>query len=386
MGSEMALVTVVGAGPVGLRVAGLVAEQGFEATVLEEHASVGRPVQCAGLVSKTGLDELGLGLKEEDFVQNKVYGARIFSPNNTVLEIKKRKPVALVIDRLAFDRLLQKQATEKGAKVKAGTKVIDFRNSSLFLETKGHGEMIKSSIVVGADGANSVIRHGMHPGIGSESFIHSLQYRMEGSFDPKMVEVYFGGYAKGFFSWVVPESEKVARVGLGTRLGQDIEKRMKVFLHDKKVEGRILGKSSALIPIRQPLKEVSSDNTLLVGDAAFQAKATTGGGIVMGLAAAEKAAEAIAGKLKHGSPLKEYDGKIAGIRKELSLHWKIYSYIHSMDESSRDNLFAKAKKAGLEAFLEEQGDMDRPSRFVKKMMLKPRLWGLAPTLLRFAIG
>jgi hypothetical protein len=30
--------------------------------------------------------------------------------------------------------------------------------------------------------------------------------------------------------------------------------------------------------------------------------------------------------------------------------------------------------------------MDKPSKFVKKMLLKPSLWGLAPAAMRFALS
>ena len=382
---QLDLVTVVGGGPAGLHCAALIARQGFDVTVLEEHSTVGRPVQCAGLVSESGLQGLKLGLNEEDFVVNKVYGAKMFSSNNEELVLKRNRPVANVTDRFKFDQLLYKQALKEGAKVRLGSKVIDFTGTSLFIETRGHGEMHKSKIVVGADGPNSVMQHFIYPNVTAKSFIHALQYRAEGNFDPNMVELHFGKYAKGFFAWVIPESKNVARIGLGTRPGQSIEKRMKIFLQEKKLDVKILSKSSALIPIEQPLKKSVEQNVLLVGDAAFHTKATTGGGLVMGLNAAKIAAETVANNLKHHNPLKDYDKNLAAVKKELAMHWKIYSHIHSMGENELDGFFAKAKKAGLEAFLEEHGDMDKPSLFVRKMLLKPSLWGLAPTALKFML-
>ena len=382
----MALVNVVGAGPVGLRCATLLAREGFETEVLEEHSNIGKPVQCAGLISREGLSGLKLGIEEQDFALNWIFGARIFSPHGTVLEVKKRKPVAMVIDRLKFDQLLYKQALKANVSVKLNSKLIDFRNGNLFLETNGHGELKKSKIVVGADGPNSIIRHCIYPKIGGESFVHALQYRIEGTFDEKMVEVHFGSYARGFFAWVIPESSGVARIGLGAKLGRDVEKHLRIFLSEKKIEGKVLSKSSALIPIREPLKNAIAGNALLLGDAGFHTKATTGGGIVMGLEAASVAAETIANHLKHQSSLAQYDKNLSQVNRELSIHWKIYSYINSLNEDALDKLFVKAKNAGIEQFLEEHGDMDRPSKFVKKMLLKPSLWGLAPTAMRFVLS
>ncbi|MFI5415412.1 MAG: FAD-dependent oxidoreductase, partial [Candidatus Lutacidiplasmatales archaeon] len=52
-------VLVVGAGPAGSTVARGLAARGHDVLVVEEHARVGHPVQCAGLVSQRVLDLAG---------------------------------------------------------------------------------------------------------------------------------------------------------------------------------------------------------------------------------------------------------------------------------------------------------------------------------------
>ena len=44
-------VVVVGAGPIGSRTAEIIAKNGYKVIILEEHPEIGKPVQCAGLVS-----------------------------------------------------------------------------------------------------------------------------------------------------------------------------------------------------------------------------------------------------------------------------------------------------------------------------------------------
>jgi hypothetical protein len=53
-----------------------------------------------------------------------------------------------------------------------------------------------------------------------------------------------------------------------------------------------------------------------------------------------------------------------------------------MKPEQLDVLFRKAKAAGIEAFLAQYGDMDNPSKFMRKMLFKPKMWGLLPTALR----
>lgn len=390
MGLLLGLINVIGAGPVGLHCAALLAEQGFPASVFEEHSTVGRPVQCAGLISKSGVE--GLGIKLQNSLLNEIKGARIFSPWGESLSIGGSETVAFVVDRYEFDQLFLRRAKNLGCEVKTDSKLIDVRPSgkegrgenSLFMQSSGHGELLRSKITVGADGPNSIVRHSVFPGLFEKDFVQAFQIRAEGKFDSKFAEMHFGKFAPGFFAWIVPESKSIARIGLAARQGNNAADCLEEFLREKSIDAKPLSKSGALIPISQPAKQLVSGNVLLVGDAASHTKATTGGGLVFGLKAASVCAETIAGHLKHHKPLSDYNKNLQEINRELSIHWRIYSYLHSMKPEQLDILFRKAKAAGIEAFLSQHGDMDRPSSFMRKMLFKPKMWGLLPAALRFA--
>ncbi|MCJ7517892.1 MAG: hypothetical protein MUO18_08030, partial [Methanomassiliicoccales archaeon] len=62
-------IIIVGGGPVGSSVAGLVAGL-MRTLVLEEHAEIGAPVQCAGLVSPRVVAMTGT----DDTVLNRISG------------------------------------------------------------------------------------------------------------------------------------------------------------------------------------------------------------------------------------------------------------------------------------------------------------------------
>ena len=49
-------IAVIGAGAVGLHSAIELLKSGWDVTVIEEHGEVGKPVQCAGLISKSGAE------------------------------------------------------------------------------------------------------------------------------------------------------------------------------------------------------------------------------------------------------------------------------------------------------------------------------------------
>jgi geranylgeranyl reductase family protein len=356
------------------------AEEGFQATAFEEHSTIGRPVQCAGLISSSGVEDLGLRL--DNATVNQVRGAKIFSPGGESLTVERKETVAFVVDRFTFDQNLYKKAKRLGVEVKTDSKLIDIRNNSLFMQSQGHGELVKSQITVGADGANSIVRHALFPEIKESSFVQGFQIKAQGHFDKNLVELHFGEFAPGFFAWLVPESSTVARIGLGVKLGQSASKGLQQFIQQRQLKIKTVSKSAGLIPISQPPKELVKGNVLLVGDAAAQTKATSGGGLIFGLKAAETCAETVATHIKHKQGLNSYLRNLAEINKELGLHWKIYSYLQGLKPEKFDTLFAKAREAGIEQFLEEYGDMDKPGTFMRKMLLKPKMWGLLPAMLK----
>ncbi|MCX6799180.1 MAG: NAD(P)/FAD-dependent oxidoreductase [Candidatus Diapherotrites archaeon] len=378
----MDTISIVGGGPAGLRCAELLAESGFDVSVFEEHPVIGKPEKCAGLVSRSGLEELGI--KPGGSLVNEIKGAKIFSPGGESLTVERKETAAYVIDRFEFDQMLFKKAREKGAAVYNESKLIDLRGNGLFMEIKGHGEMRRSKITVGADGANSMVRHsafGEKPEQ-KDKFVHACQTRATGKFDRHLVEVHFGSFAPGFFAWVIPESATVARIGTGVPMGGNPAEQLNAFIKQKNIGAKGSGKISALIPIGPPLKETATGNVMLLGDAAWHTKATTGGGIVFGLKAANACANTIIGNMKNRSPLSDYEKNLRGINRELALHWRICRYARDMQPAQMDALFRKAKKAGIERFLQEHGDMDNPGKFMRKMMLKPSMWSLLPAALR----
>ena len=71
-------VVVVGAGPAGAIAAKYAATNGAKTLLIEEHASIGSPVQCTGLISTKALRECELG--EGNFVLSKIGGHLYMHP------------------------------------------------------------------------------------------------------------------------------------------------------------------------------------------------------------------------------------------------------------------------------------------------------------------
>ncbi len=377
-------VSVVGAGCAGLRLAKRLAEKKIPVTVFEDHPQVGIPEHCSGLISARNAKELGFDLRES--FTSDIYGAILYSPNNTQLRIQTKKPVAHVMDRSLFDQTLYNEALEAGAEIELNTSVMNIRGNTLFTQNKGKGGTKKSSIIVAADGVNSRVRK--LAGIESvpTDFIHSYQVKAAGHFDPKRVELYFGQeFAPHFFAWVIPENEESAKVGIGCEVGVNPVSSFRKFLKEKQLTIHIKSENSFLIPCTKPIRKPVAEPFILIGDAGYVTKPSTGGGIVMNCKSADILGQVIYEHAENGLPLVEYEKRMEPIFRELELHYKIHQYQSQLKDEEMDKLFLKMKDAGIESFLSQEGDMDEPSRFVGKLVTNPRMISLLPEAVKFAM-
>lgn len=377
----MPQVAVIGAGPAGLQTAIRLKELGVEVSVFEEHESIGVPEHCTGLISKRGVEELGLHLG--DSLQNSIKGAKIFSPSGKMIKVKTKEVVAYVVNRKEFDSILLRKARLIGVHVSTETKLIDVRNNTLFIQNQKRGELRKADIIVGADGVNSTVRHLIGLKNNKDDFIHTIQTTCTGEFDPEMVEVHLLDYAKGFFAWVVPISKDKAKVGLGSTLGENISEALKKFISEKLKNARPYHYESALIPYGEPLKGIVKNNLVLIGDAAFQTKATTGGGVIFGMKSANILSQTIADTLNKKTTLNNYEKRMEELNKELKFHFKIRRYANSLTPKETDELFIKLKNKGIEEFLAKEGNMDEPTKFIGKLLTNPKYFLMLGTAMKF---
>ncbi len=276
---------VIGASAIGSRTAGLIADNGRNVLLIEEHKKIGLPSKCTGLVSSRLLELLPELPKE--IIVNRVRIARFFSPNGNCLELKSRNPV-YVIDRMDLDKFLFDKAKDSGARIKIGERFESFRKMEDCIKIKTNKKIYYSKVLIGADGANSLVRKQTKLDF-PKNLLFGLQSTLKGNFDSDSVELWFGSsIAPNFFAWAVPENDNIARTGLATN--QDSMKFYNSFL--KKRVGYVSRPDTAGIIRYGLMKETSVDGVMLVGDAAFQVKPFSGGGIIYGLIASEICADA----------------------------------------------------------------------------------------------
>jgi len=130
------------------------------------------------------------------------------------------------------------------------------------------------------------------------------------------------------------------------------------------------------------MEKVCIGNAMLAGDAAFQTKASTGGGIITGIAAADVLSETINDHFKHKRPLEMYNKDVGSLNRELMIHWKLRKYFNSLSYEQMNKLIEQAKKFGIEDFLNKEGEMDFISGFIGKLFKNPKFILMLPQLVK----
>lgn len=392
-------VVVVGAGPVGSTAARYAAMNGAKVLMIEEHAFIGSPVGCTGLLSTRAVAECELKPSDE-FVFNSVRGAFVHAPDGQCLPIDGKQTKAYVVSRKNFDRALAVMAAEEGVELSLRTRAVGLEKPDAEFENEGQKnpqiklrvirngkpETICTSVVIGADGVKSRIASyaGLKkparvlPGIQIEA-----PYASE---DSDFVELFPGSFAPGFFAWTVPVNEKTSRIGLALEPGlackggqEDcsplsyLEKLLRSNPHVKaRYSGGMLDFVVGGIPIG-PQEKTASDGVLLVGDAAGQTKPTSGGGIYTGAFAAKIAGKVAAQAALEGDTsaerLSEYDQLWRkGLGKELEIGMKIHDYIGKLEDRQFNDLIGSLNTPSILNTITEYGDMDHPSILLRKLM------------------
>ncbi|MDQ1280252.1 MAG: NAD(P)/FAD-dependent oxidoreductase [Thermoproteota archaeon] len=396
-------VTIIGAGPVGSTAAKVLADNGFNILILEEHSIIGSPQHCTGKISAEALRELDL---EPVGILQEIRGATFYSPSLESFTIKSNTTQAYILDRRVFDTWLSERCVKAGASLITNARAtrISISSFGVSVEFKCQDkyQTIRSRVIIAADGANSGVARQL--GIYTQEQAGGkmgVQIQMKGIRDIKedIVELYFGRiYAPGFFAWIVPLGSDEARVGLCVNIhsGKPAMNYLREFVSKHpvascKLKGCFMGESSVHpIPTGGTLRRTVSDGVIIVGDAAGQVKSTTGGGLYYGMSCAKLAAKTLSKELSQSTEKLLRRESLAGyerswklkLGKEIAFSVKARSFLDSLSDNEVTYLFNALKKDdSLLSFISKEGNVDWQSRItspvigrlLKKGALKPNI-------------
>jgi digeranylgeranylglycerophospholipid reductase len=192
---------VVGAGPAGLLTAKEISSRAFSVKILEEHAKVGVPSHCAGLISIEGLKKIGVGASDV-FVQNEIVGGRIYSPDGQCIEIRDKRPRAYVINRAAFDGHIAESAVDAGVELVLGRRAEKITLSKDGVNSASGADWVeRARLVVDAEGPSRRLIKQAHLVKVEHKPLLGINTEIQCEIESDMVEIWFGdSTAPGFFA------------------------------------------------------------------------------------------------------------------------------------------------------------------------------------------
>jgi len=370
-------VLIVGAGPGGLFMAARLAEKGLRTLACEEHARVGDPVHCTGVLSTDSFHTFGL---PTDATLNHLTAVRFVSPGGIPVDYTTPSPLATVIDRPSFDRALAARAVAAGAEVRTGARVATLECDATGVQAIVGGVLVRARLAVLACGATYAFQRRFDLGL-PRTHLHTAQRELPAS-RLGDVEVHFGqDVAPGGFAWAVPVVRpEGGYVRIGAMASRDSVGCYARMLDRIRVRWGV--GAAPLPPPRQkvlPLGAIGrtyGDRLLAIGDAAGLVKPTTGGGIhysiLSAALAAEVAADALARDRLDAETLSRYERAWrAELAEEFEAQHALRDVAAKLSDDAIDSFFELAHTDGIMPILRATARFNQHRPFIRALFKHP---------------
>jgi digeranylgeranylglycerophospholipid reductase len=384
-------VCIIGSGPAGCLAAKELASRGHKVAIFEQYSTSGFPNHCSGLISERGFQKLATPLSP-DLIENRVNIARIYAPNGKDIQIRRKRKEMLVVDRAKLDKLLANRAIDEGASIFYSHKVTKLLSNKTQIsgcagKAKNGPWETNTLVTICAEGvhARTLRQHG-YPTPNSEWNLPAIQYELENvDIDRDAVDIYHGTlWAPGFFAWIIPTRDNCARVGLAAcnKLRLSSRDLLDKFLEKhpvaaKRLQGnKIVSVHGGTVPAAGPSPRTVFDGLVVVGDAAGQAKATTGGGVNIGGHCARIAGRVISNALETNrlklKDLKKYEDIWRHhYQRELWLMSVFRRSIARAPNRLLNDAVDTLKRIGIERMLSEVKDIDLHATALTSWLFQP---------------
>ncbi|GAB4536971.1 MAG: geranylgeranyl reductase family protein [Thermodesulfovibrionia bacterium] len=309
-------VVIVGAGPAGSTAGYILGSYGFKVVIIDK-CKFPREKPCAGCITDKTIQLLQrvYGESVESLKKNNIleYESSIYEitfKDRVLLKRGYPRPFYFV-DRVAYDNFLLEGARRAGVEVIEGDGAVSY--NLLMNEVKtSSGRRLRGRVIIGADGANSVIRRTFLTGPFDEYAWNKNMATAFGVSIPRSVinkdidhPVIIFGFIDYGYSWVFPNRERVLIGSCGLNMVNRKRFRelfdgflsfLNIGLNNVKIETHPL-------PCGGFLKKPIFGNTILIGDAAGLVDPVLGEGIYYAQRSGELSSHAIYRALKKGENL-----------------------------------------------------------------------------------
>ena len=361
---------IVGGGPVGAVAAQSAARHGAKVLLIEKGAQPTYPDRCTGIISPRCLEEAQL---DASVILREIKGGTIYAPNGRSLQIEAKDTRALVVNRHLFNMKLIEAAQGAGVECLYCSRALDIDGQMVIVERNGTTYQAQAKAIVGADGAKSRVAEAaeLPP---PDQLLLGLQATAR--YEPPredMVNIFVDQHlAPGFFAWIVPAEDGIARVGLATHQMKEAYSLLKMLLDRLNLQPLTI--NTGLIPLG-PRSRTVAKNVLLVGDAAAQAKPTSGGGLYTGIVAAKIAGRVAAQCAEDTGALVEYETAWREkLSRELTLGMSLRRLFQRLNNVELNLIFAILDNKMFMNVVTAHGDIDYPSHIIRALLQQPKTW------------
>ncbi len=335
MGTSSYDVIVVGMGPAGASAAYKLSRAGLSVLGLEKQTHPRYKV-CGGGLSARIQEILPSDLESviEDTVNRMIFS---YGPDEQYV-VESKKPIAFMVMRSRFDHWLVEKAQQAGTEVHEGESVTSLTHQLDGVEVRTARGHYHAKVVIGADGALSVVGQQLFPHRGLQK-IPALEseIRSESSHPhhySKTALISLNAATKGY-GWIFPKKDGLS-IGVGEFVrGMNRPKRS--FQQFAQHEPTLAGIEIPLplghpIPVFNRTPGVRNEQwngglvhgrAVLVGDAGHLVDPLLGEGIYYAVRSGQLAAANIVTALRHSAPC--FDGYERAVIREFGLEFQIAS-------------------------------------------------------------
>jgi geranylgeranyl reductase family protein len=328
-------VVIVGGSCAGAAAGYMLARVGKKVIIIDK-AVFPRKKLCGGMITEKTVNLLAHvypNIRQEDYVDSSYSAFGIFDAvGGKICKYSHPTKKVYFVDRSVFDDVLLNQAATAGCDVICGQRVVRVIGKSVITDSGLH---VSGEFIVGADGANSVVRPLLASSYNRKDY--SIGLEIDASYDElkcfdsrdkSYPRIYFG-YINYGYGWVFPK-KSVVTVGLGGPLRQNEQNARELFRIFLKAVSNdaalLLDKISAFpVPFHNLILKPARVNVFLAGDAAGLVEPVTGEGIYFAILSGTYVAEALT---NGGEAAERYNSlirtKIHPILRQARLMKKIY--------------------------------------------------------------
>lgn len=298
-------VIIVGGGPAGATAAYLLKKQNLDVLIIDKD-KFPRMKLCGGLLTYKTLKILNeiygdtLQTLKDKGVINYVSYSYELRTKDEIWNIGQSTIPSVLVNRYVYDHYLLSRSLEIGAQILYQDRVTKVDTSDNVITTIS-GKRLKAKIIIGADGANSVVRKAMNKSIyDPKKWIKGLATGLEVTIPRADVGLDISGPIIFFdivpwgYGWVFPNNKNLV-IGVGCLFSkkQNLSNALDSLLSMIQFKGENPKKQGHPIPYGNFLKRPANGNIILIGDAAGFVDPLMGEGIYYAHKSAKIAAESI---------------------------------------------------------------------------------------------